>query len=163
MPSFDAVSELDFQEVSNAIDQARREIETRYDFKDTNTVIDYNEKEKTLVVNTSTAEKVEAAIDILQSKLIKRGVPLRNLDYGKVEPAGGQRVRQSIKLLEGIDQEKAKAIVKKIKDSGSKLQVSIQGDCVRISGKKRDDLQEMMAFLKANDFGVSLQYKNFRD
>jgi uncharacterized protein YajQ (UPF0234 family) len=106
---------------------------------------------------------VEAAIDIFQSKLIKRGVPLRNLDYGKVEPAGGQRVRQSIKLLEGIDQEKAKAIVKKIKDSGSKLQVSIQGDCVRISGKKRDDLQEMMAFLKANDFGVSLQYKNFRD
>jgi len=96
MPSFDAVSELDFQEVSNALDQARREIETRYDFKDTNTVIDYNEKEKTLVVNTSTAEKVEAAIDILQSKLIKRGVPLRNLDYGKVEPAGGQRVRQSI-------------------------------------------------------------------
>ena len=163
MPSVDAVSELDFQEVSNALDQARREIETRYDFKDTNTVIDYNEKEKTLVVNTSTAEKVEAAIDILQSKLIKRGVPLRNLDYGKVEPAGGQRVRQSIKLLEGIDQEKAKAIVKKIKDSGSKLQVSIQGDCVRISGKKRDDLQEMMAFLKANDFGVSLQYKNFRD
>ena len=80
MPSFDAVSELDFQEVSNALDQARREIETRYDFKDTNTVIDYNEKEKTLVVNTSTAEKVEAAIDILQSKLIKRGVPLRNLD-----------------------------------------------------------------------------------
>jgi uncharacterized protein YajQ (UPF0234 family) len=163
MPSFDAVSELDFQEVSNALDQARREIETRYDFRDTNTVIEYKEKEKTLILNTSTAEKVEAAVDILQSKLIKRGVPLRNLDYGKIEPAGGQRVRQTIKLLEGIDQDKAKAIVKKIKDSGSKVQASIQGDCVRVTGKKRDDLQEIIALLKANDFGVSLQYKNFRD
>ena len=163
MPSFDAVSELNFQEVVNALDQARREIETRYDFKNSNTTMDFKEKESSIVLTTSTAEKAEAAIDVLQSKLVKRGVPLRNLDYGKVEPATGQTVRQTIKLIQGVDQDKAKQIVKKIKDAGLKVQAAIQGDCVRVTGKKRDDLQEVIALLKANDFGVSLQYKNFRD
>jgi uncharacterized protein YajQ (UPF0234 family) len=163
MPSFDAVSELNFQEVVNALDQARREIETRYDFKDTRTTLELKEKEKSITLVTSTAEKAEAAIDILQSKLVKRGVPLRNLDYGRVEPATHNQVRQVIKLIEGVDQDRAKAIVKRIKDSGLKVQAAIQGDCVRVTGKKRDDLQDVIALLKSNDFGVALQYKNFRE
>jgi cyclic-di-GMP-binding protein len=166
MPSFDVVSQVDMQEVDNALNQARKEIEQRYDFKDSKTEITL-EKEgveiKGLLINSSDDYKVKAALDILQSKLVRRNVSLKSLVPGKVEPAGGGRSKQLLKIQQGIDTEKARAIVKAVKDSKVKVQSQIQGDQVRISGKKRDDLQEAIALLKQQDYGLPLQFVNFRD
>ena len=161
MPSFDAVSQVDLQEVENALNQTRKEVGQRYDLKDTKTEITWDKKE---IVITSTDDfKVQAVVDVLQSKLVRRGVPLKNLEYGKVEPAAGGRARQTITVRQGIDTEKARAIVKRVKASGVKVQAQILEDQVRVSGKKRDDLQTVIQMLKAEDFGLALQFVNPRD
>jgi hypothetical protein len=161
MPSFDAVSQVDLQEVENALNQTRKEVGQRYDLKDTKTEITWDKKE---IVITSTDDfKVQAVVDVLQSKLVRRGVPLKNLEYGKVEPAAGGRARQMITVRQGIDTEKARAIVKRVKASGVKVQAQILEDQVRVSGKKRDDLQTVIQMLKAEDFGLALQFVNPRD
>ena len=161
MPSFDVVSELDHHEVDNAIDQASRELSQRYDFKGTESTI-----EKTaegIVIRSNSEGRLDAARDVLEGKMVKRKVSLKSLDAQKAQPAGGSTHRQLIKLREGIDKENAKVIVKLIKDSKIKVQASIQGEAVRVSGKKRDDLQEVIAMLKAKDLDLPLTYKNFRD
>ena len=161
MPSFDAVSRVDLQEVENALNQTRKEVAQRYDLKDTKTEITWDEKE---IVMTSVDDfKVQAVVDVLQSKLARRGVPLRNFEYGKIEPAAGGRARQRITVHQGIDSEKARAIVKRIKASGARVQAQILEDQVRVTGKKRDDLQAVIQVLKAEDFGLALQFVNPRD
>ena len=161
MPSFDIVSEVDMQEVDNAVNQAMREIGQRFDFK--NSKSDISRSEETLTVISDDDYKLTATLDVLQTKLIKRNIPLDNLDYGKIEPAAGSTVRQEVKILVGIPDDKAKTIVKEIKGAKLKVQPSIQGDSVRVSGKKRDDLQEAIALLKDKTFGINLQFTNFRD
>ncbi|MBO6939721.1 MAG: YajQ family cyclic di-GMP-binding protein [Deltaproteobacteria bacterium] len=161
MPSFDVVSELDHHEVDNAVDQANRELAQRYDFKGTESSI-----EKTaegLVIRSNSEGRLDAARDVLESKMVRRKVSLKSLDAQKPQPAGGQMWRQLIKLKEGIDKEKAKAIVKFVKESKIKVQASIQGDELRVSGKKRDDLQACIAAIKEQDFDLPLKFKNFRD
>ena len=158
--SFDIVCKIDMQEVTNALDQTRREIETRYDLKGTK-----NEAalEKTdLVVTVPDEMKLKAVVDILQSKLHRRGVPLKALTYGPVEPAAGSQLRQKITLQQGIPMEKAKEIVRLIKDQKLKVQAAIQENQVRVSGKSRDDLQTVMALVRARDFGIALQFDNLR-
>lgn len=164
MPSFDIVSEIDMQEVDNAVNQAIKEIQQRYDFKGTKSEIKLEkEKEKEgITVLADDDYKLKSIIDILQSKFVKRGLSLKSLDYGKVEPASGSMLRQLIKLKQGIPGEKAKEIVKVIKDTKMKVQSSIQGDKVRVAGKKIDDLQEIIQFLKGKDFDLPLQFGNFR-
>jgi uncharacterized protein YajQ (UPF0234 family) len=149
------------QEVDNAVNQSMKEIGQRYDFKGTKCSIE--RKEKVLAVAADDDYKLKATLDVLQSKLIKRNVPLNNLEYGKVEPAAGGTVKQDVTIQVGVPQEKAKAIVKEIKDSKMKVQGSIQGEAVRVSGKNKDDLQEAIALLRAKDFGINLQFNNFRD
>lgn len=161
MPSFDVVSKVDFQEVTNAVQQALREVSQRFDFKDSDTTIEL--KDESLQIESADDYKVGAAVEVLEGKLAKRKVPLGALNKGTVEPAGGSRARQKIDVLCGIETEIAKKIVKSIKATKMKVQASIQGDAVRITGKKRDDLQECIAHLKAGDFGQPLQYENFRD
>jgi len=161
MPTFDVVSEVDAAELTNAVDQARREIDNRYDFKGTSTEITL--EETAIKVVTQSSQKLEAVFEVLSTKLAKRGIPLANLEFGKEESAGGMRARQTATLLEGLDKERAKKITKAIKDSKLKVQASIQGESVRVTGKKRDDLQEVMSLLKEGDYGVALQFKNFRD
>lgn len=158
--SFDIVCKVDMQEVTNAVDQARREVETRYDLKGTKNEI---KQEKTDLVITSADEmKLKAVVDILQSKLHKRGVPLKALTYGTVEPAAGSTFRQKIGLQQGIPIEKAKEIVRLIKDSKLKVQASIQEDQVRVSGKSKDDLQRVMAMVREKDLGIAVQFTNYR-
>src|ERR1700681_1567165 len=149
--SFDIVSKVDLQEVSNAIQNALKEIHTRFDLKDSKSDIQLEGKEA-LVLSSSDEYKLKAVTDILRTKLIKRGVPIKPLSYGTVEPAAGSSVRQKITMQQGIPMEKAKEIVKAIKDSKKKVQASIQGDTVRVSGKDRDSLQEIIALLKGHDF-----------
>lgn len=161
MPSFDVVSELDHHEVDNAVDQANRELKQRYDFKGTESSVE--KTEEGLVIRSNSEGRLDAARDVLESKMVRRKVSLKSLDPQKPQPAGGQTWRQLIKLKEGIDKEKAKAIVKFVKESKIKVQASIQGDELRISGKKRDDLQACIAALKAEDFDLPLKFKNFRD
>ena len=161
MPSFDVVSQVDMQEVDNALNQARKEIEQRYDFKDSKTEITLDKEG--LTINSADDYKVKAAFDILQSKLVRRNVSLKALDPGKIEPAGGGRSRQLLKIQQGIDSDKARAIVKAVKDAKLKVQSQIQGEQVRVTGKKRDDLQEAIALLRQKDFGLPLQFINFRD
>jgi cyclic-di-GMP-binding protein len=161
MPSFDVVSEVNMQEVTNAVAQTQKEIDTRYDFKGIETLIEL--VESALTVRTASDQKLEAVREILRAKLMKRSVPVDNLDYGKVEAATGRSVRQVITIKQGIEVDKAKEIVKFIKDTKMKVQASIQGDVVRVTGKNRDDLQECIQQLKAKDFSLSLQFKNFRD
>jgi len=161
VPSFDVVSQVDMQEVDNALNQARKEIEQRYDFKDSKTEITL--EKDTLWIHSSDDYKVKAALDILQSKFVRRNVSLKALLPGKIEPAGGGRAKQSIKIQQGIDTDKARAIVKAVKDSKMKVQSQIQGDQVRVTGKKRDDLQEAITLLRGQDFGLPLQFINFRD
>ncbi len=162
MPSFDVVSEINHQEVKNAIDQARREVITRYDFKDTGTVIDHNEKE--LKLHTASEDRLRALRELIEEKFVKRGVSLKTLDYATVETASGNTVRQEVKLVEGISSDKAKEINKYIKELNLKgIQSQTQGDQLRVTGKKRDDLQAAIAALKGNDFEVPLQFTNFRD
>ena len=158
--SFDIVSKIDLQEVSNAIQQALKEIHTRYDLKDSKSNIELGKDEITLA---SVDEfKLKAVNDVFQQKLVKRGVPLKGLTYGSVEPAAGSTVRQHIKLQQGIPIEKAREIVKKIKDSKKKVQASIQGDTVRVSGKDRDTLQDIIGLLRNSDFGIDMQFTNYR-
>jgi len=161
MPSFDVVSRVDLQEVDNALNQTRKEVAQRYDLKDAKTEIEWDEK--VFTVTSADDFKVKAVVDVLQSKLVRRNVPIKNLDYGKVEPAAGGRARQVITVQQGIVTEKARAIVKRIKTSGIKVQSQITEDEVRVSGKKRDDLQAVIEMLRGEDFGVALQFVNFRD
>ena len=161
MPSFDIVSKVDLQEVDNAVNQAIKEITTRYDFKGSKSEIKHEGAEINLLGDDD--HKLKALIDVLQSKLIRRGIDLSSLDYGKEETASGGMVRQKITVKQGINQEAAKKVVKVIKEGKLKVQAAIQGDTVRVTGKKRDDLQEAIAMIRAGEFGQPLQYENFRD
>jgi len=159
--SFDIISKVDLQEVSNALQQALKEIHTRYDLKDSKSDIQLEGKEA-LVLSSADEYKLKAVNDVLQTKLVKRGVPLKNLTYGAIEPAAGSTVRQKVSLQQGIPIEKAREIVKLIKNSKLKVQASIQGDFVRISGKDRDTLQQIIAIIKQSDFGIDMQFTNYR-
>jgi uncharacterized protein YajQ (UPF0234 family) len=158
--SFDIVCKVDMQEVANAVDQARREIGTRYDLKGTRTDITLEKTD--LVMSAPDDMKLKAVVDILQSKLHRRGVPLKALTYGKVEDAAGGTLRQRIGLQQGIPIEKAREMVRLIKDTKLKVQAAIQEDQVRVSGKNRDDLQQIIALLKDRDLGIALQFSNYR-
>jgi uncharacterized protein YajQ (UPF0234 family) len=160
--SFDVVSQIEMPEVNNAIQQAMKEITVRYDLKDSKSQIDLNEKEKKVTISSADDFKLKAVTEIFQLKLVKRGVPIKNLTYGPVHPAAGSSVKQEVTLTSGIPIEKAREIVKKIKDSKLRLQAAIQGDLVRISGKDRDTLQQAIALLKGADFGIELQFINYR-
>jgi uncharacterized protein YajQ (UPF0234 family) len=160
--TFDIVSKVDLQEVSNAIQNALKEIHTRFDLKNTHSDIQLEGKEA-VVLSSADEYKLKAVNDILQGKLVKRGVPLKAMTYGVVEPAAGSTVRQRITLQQGIPIEKAREIVKVIKDSKKKVQASIQGDTVRVSGKDRDTLQEIIALLRGRDFGIDMQFTNYRN
>ena len=159
--SFDVVSKIDLQEVSNAIQQALKEIHTRFDLKDSKSSIALEGKDA-IVLASVDEFKLKAVNEVFQQKLVKRGVPLKGLTYGKIEPAAGSTVRQRITLQQGIPIEKAREIVKKIKDSKKKVQASIQGDLVRVSGRDRDALQDIIALLKNSDFGIDMQFTNYR-
>jgi len=161
MPSFDVVSRVDLQEIDNALNQTRKEVAQRYDLKDSKTEIGWDQKE--LVITSADDFKVKAVVDVLQSKLVRRNVPIKNLDYGKIEPAAAGRARQAITVQQGIDTDKAREIAKKVKASGIKVQAQIMQDEVRVSGKKRDDLQAIIQALRAEDFGLALQFVNFRE
>jgi uncharacterized protein YajQ (UPF0234 family) len=158
--SFDIVCKIDMQEVTNALDQARREVDTRYDLKGSKNEIKQEKTEITLVAADDM--KLKAVTDILQTKLHKRGIPLKGLTYGDVETAAGDTLRQKITLQQGIPIEKAKEIVRLIKDSKVKVQASINEDKVRVTGKNRDDLQKIIALLREKDFGIALQFDNYR-
>ena len=160
--SFDVVSEIQLQEVANAVQQALKEVNTRYDLKDSRSIIHLDEKERTLALASADEYKLKAVTEVLQQKLVKRGISLRALDYGKVEPAAAGSARQVITLQHGIPAEKAREIVRVIKDAKVKVQASIQGDSVRVSGKDRDTLQEVIALLRAHDFGIDMQFTNYR-
>jgi cyclic-di-GMP-binding protein len=159
--SFDIVSKVDLQEVSNAIQQALKEVHQRFDLKDSKSHIELEGKDA-IVLTSQDDYKLKAVNDVLQQKLVKRGVPLKALDYGSVEPAAGSTVRQRVTMQQGIPIEKARQIVKAVKDSKKKVQASIQGDFVRVSGKDRDSLQEIIALLKSSDFGIDMQFTNYR-
>jgi uncharacterized protein YajQ (UPF0234 family) len=161
--TFDITSSVDLQEVDNAVNQARKEVSQRYDFKGSTAEIEYNKEDATLTLLADDEYKLTALVDILQSKLIKRGVPIRNLDYGKVEPASLSKARQVITLQQGISTEKGKEIVKAIKAGGfKKTQAQIQDDQVRVQSPSIDELQAVIVMLKKEDFGVELQFGNFR-
>ncbi|MFB6364036.1 YajQ family cyclic di-GMP-binding protein [Paenibacillus elgii] len=158
--SFDIVSKLDLQEMNNAINQAEKEIATRFDFKGSKSSISLEKEE--LVVISDDDFKLQNVLDILQSKMAKRGISLKNLDYGKVEPAAGSTVRQRIKVKQGVDQDNAKKINVLIRDSKLKVKSQIQGDQIRVTGKSKDDLQQVMALLRKADLSLDLQFINFR-
>jgi uncharacterized protein YajQ (UPF0234 family) len=160
--SFDVVSKIDLAEVANAIQQAMKELTQRFDLKDSHSTIELKEKDNKLELKSKDEFKLKAVVEILQGKLVKRNVPLKGLTYGTVDAAGGSTVRQEVTLQQGIPTEKAKEIVKKIKDSKLKVQASIQGDLVRIAGKDRDTLQQAIALLRGSDFGIDMQFINFR-
>jgi len=160
--TFDIVSKIDLNEVSNAIQQASKEIQTRYDLKDSKSSIELNEKDRKILLASSDEFKLKAITEILSQKLVKRNVPLKGLQYGSLIPATGGSVRQEITLQQGIPIEKARDVVKTIKDSKVKVQASIQGDVVRVSGKDRDTLQQVIALLKGKDFGIDMQFTNYR-
>jgi uncharacterized protein YajQ (UPF0234 family) len=160
--SFDVVSKIQMPEVVNAISQAVKEVVARYDLKDSKSNIELQEKDLKIILTSADEYKLKAVNDILQSKLLKRGVPIKNLDYGVVQPAAGSTVRQEVKLKQGLATEKAKEVVKVIKDSKLKVTAAIMGDYVRVSGKDRDTLQQVIALLKGKDFGVDLQFTNYR-
>jgi len=158
--SFDIVCKIDMQEVTNALDQTRREIETRYDLKGAKNEATLDKTD--LVVTAPDEMKLKAVVDILQSKLHKRGVPLKALTYGKVEPAAGSTLRQRIGLQQGIPMEKAKEIVRLIKDAKLKVQAAIQDEQVRVTGKNKDDLQKVIALVRERDLGIAVQFTNYR-
>jgi uncharacterized protein YajQ (UPF0234 family) len=159
--SFDVVSKVDIQEVKNALDQATKEVNARFDLKSSKSTIAL-EGTETLQLASQDEYTLKAVIEILSQKLVKRGVSLKNLEYEKIEPASNSSVRQKIKLKQGITSEPAKKIVALIKESKTKAQASIQGDTVRVTSKDRDTLQEIMGMLRGKDFGVDLQFTNFR-
>jgi hypothetical protein len=160
--SFDVVSKVDLQEVQNAVHQAGKEITTRFDFRGSKSKIEWNDKELELTLTSDDEHKMRSVVDILETKLVKRNVPIKSLEFKSVEPAAGATVRQIVKVQQGIAIEKAKEIVKAIKDSKIKVQASIQADQVRVAGKNRDDLQAVIALLRGSDFGVPLQFTNYR-
>ena len=160
--SFDIVSKVDNQEVRNAVEQAQKELRSRFDLKDSKSEINLVDGDKELQLASSDEYKLQAVTEILQQKLAKRGVSLKSLTYGKIEHAAGSSVRQKIALQQGIPTEKAKEITKLIKEAKSKAQATIQGDTVRVSSKDRDTLQDMIALLKKHDFGLDLQFTNYR-
>jgi cyclic-di-GMP-binding protein len=159
--SFDIVSKIDLQEVSNAIQQALKEVHTRFDLKDSKSNIALEGKDA-IILSSVDEFKLKAVNEVFQQKLVKRGVPLKGLTYTAVEPAAGSTVRQKISMQQGIPIEKARDIVKLIKNSKKKVQASIQGDLVRVSGKDRDSLQEIIAMLRQHDFGIDMQFTNYR-
>lgn len=161
--TFDITSTIDLQEVDNAVNQARKEVSQRYDFKGVTAEIDFSKEDGTLTLLADDEYKLKALADVLETKLIKRGVPIRNLDYGKVETAGGSKARQVVTLQQGISTEKGKEIVKEIKSAGfKKVQAQIQEDQVRVQSPSIDELQAVIAHLKQQDFGIELQFGNFR-
>jgi hypothetical protein len=161
MPSFDIVSEVNEVEVRNAVDQANKEVTTRFDFKGSDARVEHADKTLTLFADDDF--KLKQVTDILTGKLTKRGVDIRALKYGTVEKISGNKVKQAVTIRVGIEQELAKKIVKAVKDSKLKVQASIQGDELRVSGKNRDDLQAAIALMRKTDFGLDLQFINFRD
>jgi uncharacterized protein YajQ (UPF0234 family) len=162
MPSFDVVSELDMQEVTNAVDQARRELTTRFDFKDTGSSVDLGKDDLTL--KSSTEDRIKAVRQVIEEKFVKRKLSLKSLDWGKVEEAGGNTVRQTVQLKAGIGADEARDLNKRIKALGLKgVQSQTQGDAVRVIGKKRDDLQAVMAALKEAELDYPVQFTNRRD
>jgi uncharacterized protein YajQ (UPF0234 family) len=162
MPTFDVVSEVDMQEIRNAVDQASREISTRYDFKGTDSTVELTEK--TIELHSESDQRLKALVQVLEEKLVKRKVSLKALDYGKIEEASKGTVNQTVTLSVGISQDKGKEIGKFIKELGLKgLSHQIQGDQLRVSGKKRDDLQSAIEAMRNQDFGIPLQFTNFRD
>ena len=162
MPTFDVVSEVDLQEVRNAVDQAHREVVSRFDFKDTGSSIELGDGE--IQLHSATEDRLRALVQVLEEKLVRRNVSLKGLTYEKVEEASKGAARQTILLAAGIDEAKARQINRFIKDRGVKgVSSQTQGDQIRVSGKKRDDLQNVIAALKEEEFGIPLQFKNFRD
>jgi cyclic-di-GMP-binding protein len=162
MPTFDVVSEVDMQEVRNAVDQAQREISTRFDFKNTGSSIELADSELRLA--SATEDRLKAVIQVLEERFVKRKISLKALDFGKVEEAAKGTVRQTVTLKAGISGDEARKLNKFIKELGLKgVQSQTQGDQLRVSGKKRDDLQAVIAAMKAEDFGLPLQFTNFRD
>ncbi len=161
MPSFDVVSQVDLQELDNAVNQARKELGQRYDFKGTDTEVELDEAEIRIV--SADDYKVKAAAEVVESKLVRRGISLKSVVRGDVEPAAGGRARQKLEIQQGISTEKGKAIAKSIKEAKLKVQAQIQEDQVRVTGKKRDDLQAAIQLLKEADFGLPLQFINMRD
>lgn len=162
MPSFDVVSELNMMEFENAFNQARKEIAQRFDFKGTSTDLE-RDKDGNVVVRAGSEGRAEAALSVLMEKAAKRGVQLEGLDPQKIEPAAGGTVRQLVKLKKGLKQEDAKKIVALVKETGAKVQASIQGEAVRITGKKKDDLQACMQKIRGAALGIPLQFQNFRE
>jgi uncharacterized protein YajQ (UPF0234 family) len=158
--SFDVVSKIDMAEVTNAVSQAMKEISQRFDFKGSKSAI--TQEKDALVIVSDDEYKLKSVIDILQTKLVKRGVPIKNVSYGKIEAALAGTVRQRLTLQQGVPTDKAKEIVKAIKDSKIRVQASIQADQVRVSGKSRDDLQSVIQLLKGKEFGIELQFENYR-
>jgi len=162
MPSFDVLSEVDMQEVRNAVDQAAREVSTRFDFKDTDSGIEL--AGNTITLRSASEDRLKAVVQVLEEKMVRRQVSLKGLTYGKVEEASKGAARQEVTLSAGISSDNARKINKAIKDLGLKgVSSQTQGDQVRVTGKKRDDLQAVIAALKAEDFGIPLQFENFRD
>ena len=160
--SFDVVSKIELPEVSNAIQQAMKEILQRYDLKDSKSSIELNEKDHKVLLASADEYKLKAVIEVLEGKLVKRKVPLKGLTYGALIPAAGSSVKQEITLQQGIPIEKAREIVRKIKDSKLKVQAAIQGDLVRVSGRDRDTLQSAIKLIRDHDFGIDIQFTNYR-
>jgi cyclic-di-GMP-binding protein len=160
--SFDIVSKIDLAEVNNAIQQAMKEILQRYDLKNSHSDIQLNEKDNKIVLASQDEFKLKAVTEVLEQKLVKRKVPLKGLTFGTPIPAAGSTVRQEITLQQGIPIEKAREIVKTIKDSKKKVQASIQGDFVRVAGRDRDSLQDVIALLRGQEFGIDMQFTNYR-
>jgi cyclic-di-GMP-binding protein len=160
--SFDVASKIDLNEVLNAVQQTSKEIGTRYDLKDSKSSVELNEKDHKILLASSDEFKLKAVTEILGQKLVKRNVPLKGLEYSAITHASGGSVKQEITLQQGISTEKAKDVVKTLKDSKLKVQASIQGDVVRVSGKDRDTLQQAIALLRGKDFGIDMQFINFR-
>jgi uncharacterized protein YajQ (UPF0234 family) len=163
MPSFDIVSEVNHVEIRNAVEQCNKEIANRFDFKGSDARVEVNDKEKTLTAFADDEFKLRQLRDVLIQKLAKRGVDIRALEPGTVEPVSGNKVKETIKVREGIEQDRAKGLAKLIKDSKLKVQASIQGDALRVTGAKKDALQEAIALVRKNVTDVPLQFKNFRD
>ena len=160
--TFDIVSKVEMPEVMNAIQQALKEIQTRFDLKDSRSSIQLNEKEHKLTLASADEFKLRAVTEVLELKLVKRKVPLKAFTYGAIEPAAGSTVRQEVTMQQGIPIEKAREIVKTIKDAKKKVQASIQGDLVRVSSRDRDTLQDVIALLRQRDFGIDMQFTNYR-
>ncbi len=160
--SFDVVSKVDLQAMDNAVNSALREITTRFDFKGSVSRMDLDKKANTLTLYSDNEGKLKSVVDILQNRLVKQNIPLKSLDYGPVLPAEGGTVRQVAKIVQGVASEKAKEMVRAIKDAKMKVSPSIQGDQLRVTGRSKDELQQAMALLRGQDFGIALQFVNFR-